>query len=179
MLIPILIQVRRKIERGSLVNDYPDFNALPAEVREGMDWAHYIDAHGLRMHYDKKADFGQADEYNGDPDMQYCATMIPEPFAKAAVGMFPERVELLTEAEWAEFYDSRAHAHEPEQHYDVETLQALVAKQALGIALTDSDRRALDPDDAAAGIRKNCARCWKDMKATRVIKVHPDFEVKE
>lgn len=178
-MIPILIQVRRKIERGSMVNDYPDFNSLPDEVREGMDWAHFIDAHGIQMHYDKVGGFGRRDEYNDDPGMQYCGTLVPEAFARAAVAAFPDRVELLSEADWAEFYDTRSHAHEPEEHYDVEVLQALAAKKALGIELSASDNAALDPNNPTAGIRKNMHRCWCDAKVERCVEVHADFAIKE
>jgi len=174
-LVPIRIKITRKMDRGQMANNYPDFNKLNENVRSGMDWAHFIDTYGYQMHYDRQSGFGEIDDYNDDPQCQYCATLVPEVFARSAVEMFPDRVELMNEDQWENFYDNRAHAHEPEEVYDVQVLQALAAKKVLGIALTDHDIKCLDPNCKESGIRKNEKRHWKSCKEKSCLNIHPDF----
>ena len=49
-LVPIKVKILLNEKRQ---HKFPDFNALPADVRQGMDWAHFIDAYGTGWHYDK------------------------------------------------------------------------------------------------------------------------------
>lgn len=159
-LVPIQVIIRRKRDNsGQPVNDYPDFNKIPEGIRGSLDWCHAIDHYGIGMHYSRDG-FGQGE----DPHSQICGTCVPDLFATTAVEMFPDRVKILSEADWEKFYDDDAHSHEPEENLDASTLQAIAAKKLLGIELTQSDRNALDPNHPAIGIQKNMRRFWKDAK---------------
>lgn len=157
-LVPIRILIKRKLnKRGGASNDYPDFNKLPEAVRGKMDWCHFVDHFGIGMHYSRDG-FGQGE----DPHSQVCATCVPADFAAAASAMYPDRVSVLSEEEWAKFYDDDAHSDESEELVSVEVLQALAAKKTLGLALSTSDQNALNPDHAAPGIQRNKRRFWRD-----------------
>lgn len=127
LLVALRIKIGRKFEGRQMVNSYPAFNSLPANVRGDMDWSHYIDQFTC-WHYDKKSGFGEQDDYNPSTQIQYGVFCVPPPFAEAALAAFPDTVEQLSEEEFVEFYDSRAHEHESEVRYDEGALNGLRAR---------------------------------------------------
>ena len=79
-LTAIKVKILRKKEGNRMVNDYPSFNDLAANVRGDMDWSCYIDAFGIGWHYDKISGFGETDAENTDPASQYAITAVPDAF---------------------------------------------------------------------------------------------------
>lgn len=127
-LVALRVKIgRAKDKQNRMMNSYPDFNKLPPEVRGGVDWCYYVDQY-TAWHYDKLSGFGEADDYNQDPDMQYGCFCVPKEFADAALAMFPNQVEQLEELDFEDFYDNRAHAHEVEMMYAPDVLNGLRAK---------------------------------------------------
>lgn len=173
-LVPLKIKIGLK-ENGHA--KYPAFNSIPSELRAGMDWAHYIDKQGTSWHYDKKC--GHDDHDDDSPcGMQWGVFAVPAAFAQAALGMFgptgtvePGLVTEITEAEFATFYNERAHAHEDSEQIDVPILQAIKAKQDLGLALTPEQTKALDPADPQPGLRTNAAKTFAGFKAKSGIRL--------
>jgi hypothetical protein len=87
--------------------------------------------------------------------MQWGVLMIPLEFASQAIAMFPDEVISLTQAECYDFYDNKAHAHEPDEILDNTVLEGIKAKQDLGIELTTAQLEALDPENDRKGICRN------------------------
>jgi hypothetical protein len=142
---------------------YPNFNALAAVQATGMDWAKYVDIHGLSWHYDKTSGH-QEDTPDSPWGQQWGVLIVPEEFASQAVAAFPDVCARLTEAGLEAFYDEKAHAHEQDERIDLPVLEGIRAKQAIGRPLTPQQEKALDPDDDTPGIRKNPKRKWQDFK---------------
>lgn len=141
---------------------YPNFNLIGSPIRKGMDWSHYIDTHGIGMHYDKTC--GHREESADSPFGQQWACMcVPADFANEAIAMFPNEVSIMTEAEFQDFYDNKAHAHEPDEHVDADVLTNIKAKEDVGVAVPEKVV-AIDPLDPARGIRKNLNKRWADFK---------------
>ncbi len=126
-LVALRIKIKRKFSGGQMQNDYPNFNALPDNVRDDMDWCCFIDQF-TSWHYDKKSGFGESDSYNPDERTQYGIFCVPQSFADAALLMFSDAVEQVNESDFTWFYDDRAHAHESELRYDAEVLSGLRAR---------------------------------------------------
>ncbi|MEX0701188.1 MAG: hypothetical protein WD069_03755 [Planctomycetales bacterium] len=173
-LLPIRVLLRQRAN-GHL--DWPDFNRLPPEVRQGLEWSRFIDRHGIGWHYDHVENIGKGTGHDT------ACTLVPAEFAEAAAATFPERVTLLDEAEFERFYDERAHAHEETEMLDKDVLQAILARVQLeekGIAPPPSAeilalrQKALDPNDPRRGIRKNPRRRWADAKAMLGVSVRAD-----
>ena len=167
LLVPLRIKIGRKIGKDDKGNDrpenaYPDFDGqISAATREGLSWPYYVDRYG-GWHYDKRSGFGEVDDYNPDPMMQFGVLTVPIAFAEAAVAAFPGTAEIIAEAEFEEFYDTRAHAHEAKEFIATEVLNALRAKygQPTGPLKPDEtwdpeDVNALDPEHPAPGIVRN------------------------
>ena len=174
-LVPIRIKITRGMRNGRMQNIYPNFNKIASNIRQGLDWSNYFDQFGLSWHYDRKSGFGDTDTYNSDPNVQYGCTCVPQDFADKAVEQFPGSVEQIKEVDFEKFYNEQAHAHEPEENYSTEVLQALSAKKDLGLALSAHDNRCLDPDDPCPGIVKNKNKTWKLHKSRRKCTIHPDL----
>lgn len=191
-----LVPIKVKIVRGpDGKHQYPAFNALAPDLRAHMDWAEFLDAHGIGWHYDKCSGFGESDAVNpqvapddehrnDDPSCWFGATCVPEPFAQAAAARFPALVTIISEESFERFYDGRAHLHEETEILDLQDLQKLQARLALEAmpnAPTKSPSETilklreemLDPDHPRRGIRKNPRRRWADWKATKRLTVHP------
>jgi hypothetical protein len=154
-LVPIVVKLYRRADGSA---DWPDFNHVDATLRQNMKWSHYIDAVGLSWHYDRIENLGSGHEFGR------AATCVPRDFADAAIALFPSLVEQMTEAEFETFYNERAHAHEPAIHDDAEVLQALAAKQTLGIEQDQDDLDALDPDNPKSGRRRNRRKTYAALK---------------
>jgi hypothetical protein len=104
---------------------------------------------------------------------------VPPDFAAEALALFPGVVHECTAAEFEAFYDNKAHAHEPEDIIDTDTLNGLAAQRGLMKSLgQDTDAldakitMALDPANKTEnGVRKNVNRRWADVKTARGITV--------
>lgn len=181
-LVPLKIVVGTKANGHY---DWPDFNSvLPAAAltdpndQNGprMDWAIFIDVHGGCMHYDKIQNIGKG------ADTEIAMMCVPAAFAVAADAAFPN-VEIVTEAELEQFFDTKSKVNMPEDFIDEERLNGLAARRSLLIlrgenqnskVIMDLDSEisdALDPDNTKPGVRKNLDRLWKDFKATREITI--------
>ena len=155
-------------ERGHAL--YPNFNQLQSVINSGMDWSNYVDTYGEGWHYDKKCGHKQEDE-TSLKGMQWGMLIVPKEFADEAVATFPQVCSVVNEAELEDFYDNRAHAHEPDERIDDVVLKGIEGKKILGKSLTPGQERALDPEDDTPGIRKNHRRYWKDYKAKQGVNI--------
>lgn len=140
---------------------YPDFNQVNINIRKGMDWAYYIDSFGIGMQYDKAC--GHKEEGNTPYGMQCCMIAVPEDFADAALTLFPDDLTELTSDEFEDFYNNKAHAHEPVEHVDKDVLEAIEQKEKLGLEVPEK-KDAIDVNSEARGIRKNHNKIWADKK---------------
>lgn len=164
-LVPLKVKIGLKNESGKKVHGFPDFNQLPAGVRDDMDWSYFIDKFG-GWHYDQLS--GHADDDPGDdsPQGQWNGMfLVPDNFAQAAVNAFPTQCEIVDETNAEVFYDERAHKRDPAIKEDVVTLQAIAAKRALLIPEDQEDLDALDPDHPAPGRRRNKRKTWTGYKS--------------
>jgi hypothetical protein len=147
---------------------YPDFNQVSLANRNGMDWSKFVDAFGIGMQYDK--DCGHKEEAAHSPHgEQCCVVAVPEAFAVEAMSKLPGLVR-LTEAEFIDFYDNKAHAHEEDDFTDTDTLNAIAAKEAAGLAVPEKGK-AFDRNDKAYGVRKNHNKRWADFKKKSGVEV--------
>jgi hypothetical protein len=166
-LVPIKIKIGLK---GNGYAKYPDFGSLNCVKSSGLDWSSYVDVQGTGWHYDKRC--GHKEEDSTSPfGIQWGVLIIPKVFADEATAMFPGEVVRLTEAELTTFYDTRSHAHEPDEEIDNTILQAIKVKQDLNLPLTPEQESALDPTTETRGIRKNKRKKWIDYKKLKGIKI--------
>jgi hypothetical protein len=158
--------------------DYPNFNLISSATRQGMDWAKYIDAHGNGMHYDKTC--GHKEDSAESPyGHQFCCLCVPKAFADEALALFPDKVRELTEVEFEDFHDNKAHAHESDENIATDVLNGLNARRTLMKALAQDTAqldvkiaKALDPlDKTEQGVLKNDNRLWADSKAVKGIEL--------
>lgn len=178
-LVPLKVRIGLKFSDGRRTHDFPNFNMIPSRLRDGMDWSHYIDQFG-GWHYDKQAGHQDDDPDNDSPRGTWIGMLlVPEDFALEAVKMFPDRIEILDEGKCAEFYNNRAHAHEPEIHEDVEVLQAIATRKQLenargaapDIQQEKLDEDALDPDKPQRGRRRNKKKFFDSYKKVMGISI--------
>jgi len=165
-----------KVKIGLNVNGsakYPSFNNLPVVKAAGMDWAKYVDTQGLGWHYDKTS--GHQDETADSPrGQQYGVLIIPEQFAVEAEAAFPSECTRINEIELQDFYETKAHAHEPDDNIDeqvINSLQATLnlmektgAKPAELTAMKAKIKNAMNPNHQEPGIKRNKRKKWVDMK---------------
>lgn len=159
-LTPIKVIIRLKSNGHA---KYPDFNLLTVVQASGMDWARYIDNYGLGWHYDKTCGHKE-DTIESPIGTQLGVLIIPEEFAEEAIEEFPEDCFGMTEVELEDFYNNKAHSHEPDEVFDMSVLEGIQVKHSLGIPLTTQQQDAIDPDKDVPGIRKNKKRYWADFK---------------
>ena len=153
---------------------YPDFNQLQVVKDMNMDWAKYVDTHGLGWHYDKTS--GHKDDTDDSPfGQQWGCLVVPAAFATQAVAMFPDDCEIIDDTAFGKFHDEKAHAHEPDELIDKTILDGIKVKQDLGLELTATQTKALDPEDDTPGIRMNVTKTWAGRKA----KLRVELEVPE
>ncbi len=154
--------------------DYPNFNLISSQARKGMDWSKYLDAHGGGMHYDKTC--GHKEIAIDSPyGHQCCCMCVPQDFATEALSLFPDKVVAITPAEFETFHDVKAHAHEPDENVDTDTLNGLSAQRSLKVAVgqdvTALDAqivKALDPaDETEPGVKVNKKKKWAFVKLTQ------------
>ena len=136
----------------------------------GLDWARYVDVHGLGWHYDKTS--GHKEDSQDSPlGTQIGTLVVSEEFANEAITMFPDTCSELDEEEFEDFYDNKAHSHEPDEVFDLPVLEGIQAKISLGLPLTIQQQEAIDSNSNTPGIRKNKKRFWKDMKKDTGVKI--------
>lgn len=169
-LVPIRIKVNRGLtNKGMKIALYPRFNDLKPEVRESMDWCHYIDFRGIGMHYDRVNSIGRGN------DFEYAYTCVPREFAEAAAKAFQGDVTIITEQEFKEFYD-RAHINDDIEIIDTEVVQGILARIQLeklnlnempnpSSEILAARSKCLDPNcQDKRGIRKNPRKTWELLK---------------
>jgi hypothetical protein len=175
-LVPLKVKILRRAKfdvngTESMGMDYPTFNSLPMETRENLDWCNYVDKYG-GWHYDKKSKLGQSDDVVTDKEVQYGCILVKKNFAQEAVKEWPNRVKILSEEEFEDFYDNRAHAGEPDEVINNSIVNAVLAKDKAGVKLTKKDKDAMDPESDVPGITKNKRKKWatnkKDIKIVGV-----------
>lgn len=177
-MVPIKVILHPVFRNNRLEVNYPDFNRIDSSIRKDMPWSHYIDKIGIGWHYDKVENIGLGN------DTGACCTLVEKDFADAAVNLFPDVVQIMSESEWESFYDARSHVRDPEEFLDTETLQGILArieleeKQAApppSQSILDRRAKALDPSDTTTpGIRKNENKTWQGLKGRVKITIHPD-----
>lgn len=175
-LIPLRVKIGLKRDRrNGNVHAYPDFNQLSAVQQSGLDWSAYIDQFG-GWHYDSVAGHIDDDPTNDSPRGVWLGMLlVPEAFANAAVELFPDQCQILTEQQAERFYEDRVTVDQPENHEDVEALQAIAARltieKELGITPSNEEKQrrrdALDPTKKQRGLTKNEMKRWTDYKAKR------------
>jgi hypothetical protein len=167
-LVPLKVKIGLKNGGG---HQFPNFNALSSGLRDGMDWSHYVDKFG-GWHYDKVAGHHDDDTENDSPPGTWIGMlMVPEDFALAAVAAFPATCCVCAESVCADFYNNRAHKHEPAIKEDKEVLQAIQAKRSLGVEEDQGDIDAMNPEHPAMGRRRNKLNTFEDFKAQKGITV--------
>jgi hypothetical protein len=152
---------------------------LDARLRDHADWSIFVDKFGGWM-YDKEAGHSDHDPVDvGDdrfdsPNGTWLGMLlVPEDFANAAVKMFPTQCEIIDEAKAECFYEVRCAAHQPAVHEDVEVLQAMAAKKALGQLDAEGEEfvTAMDADHPSRGRRVNKMKTWAGMKEKRGVTI--------
>lgn len=144
-------------------HQYPDFGQLATVRGSGLDWSRYVDLHGEGWHYDNVS--GHRDDDADSPfGHQFGMLLVPVEFAEQAAEKFPGVVTRLSEAECKAFYETRVTVHVPANIDDPGRLQAIAAKRQLGMAETQDDIDALDPDNPSPGITKNPRKTWAGFK---------------
>lgn len=161
---------------------YPNFNLISSETRKGMDWSKYVDVHGSSVHYDKTSGH-KAESIDSPYGHQICAICVPQDFVTEALLLFPDTVTAITPTEFETFYDNKAHAQEPDERVETNTLNGLNSQRQLMIATekTPADTaniaaldvkiaKALDPNDKnEPGVIKNDNKKWADAKINKGI----------
>ncbi len=170
-LVPIKVRIGLRSNKGKLEHDHPEFNKLPEELRDGLDWSHYVDKFGGWL-YDRVSGHPTHDPDNDSPQGIWLGMLlVPEEFANAAIDEFPDQVSQMSEPECVEFYENRCTVNRPEIQDDVEVLQAIAAKRAAGVDVDDDDVHALDPDHPARGRRRNKTKTFAGYKQKRNITI--------
>ena len=165
-LIPIMVLLYRRKGEGA---DWPNLNAIDSAVRGGQPWSKYIDSAGIGWLYDKVSNLGTGADHGT------ACTLVPKPFADAAVAAYPDLISTMTEDEFEDFYDNRSTVNQPTETLDTEVLQGIAARVQLekdGVAPAPSAEivaaraKCLDPAEKDyRGIRKNLKKKWVDAKA--------------
>ena len=166
-LVPMKVIIRLNNEGQAL---YPNFNTLNIVQASGLDWARYIDVHGLGWHYDKTS--GHKEESIDSPfGTQQGVLIVPKTFVEEAVIAFPLDCISINEVELEDFYNNKSHVNEPDELFDMSILEGIRVKNELGIALTQQQQNAIDPQNNTPGIKKNKKRFWNDYKQETCVKI--------
>lgn len=160
-LVPIKIKICAKMVNNQRQADWPKLNKISSDIRKEMGWSVFIDMHGIGLHYDKVSNLGTG------ADCGWACTCVPKDFAEAAVAVAGDKVQIIDEAAFEDFYDNRSHVNEPAIKIDSERLVGLKAAIDLGIIdKTDPEYlKAVDPNCDCPGYCKNKHKTWQDCKA--------------
>lgn len=168
MLVAIRVKIGLKSDGKKRFHSYPPFNEIPKDLRDGMDWSHFVDLHG-GWHYDC---CGHDEEDTESPrGVQFGMLLVPEDFANEAVNRWPEQCSILNQQQAAKFYEDRVTVNQPDVTEDLDVLQVIAAKRQAGLQEDDSDREALDPNNPKRGRRKNETKKFADMLKKRGLKL--------
>jgi hypothetical protein len=173
--VPILVKIGLKTgPSGSQVHDFPDWTVLPLaqngptrDEREALAASHQI----VKWHHDNV--FGHADDAPDSPIGTWLGTMVvSEQFADEVVAMLPDKVSVMTEAEFKTFYETRCMIAVPTHKHDTDVLHGLKLERELramlGQSATDVDARialALDPTTKVPGVREQRLVKFDNLKA--------------
>lgn len=172
-LVPIKVKIGLKPNGHA---KYPNFNTLQCVIDAGIDWSNYVDTYGLGWHYDKTS--GHKEDTLDSPfGQQWGVLIIPKEFATEALITFPLDITELTEIELEDFYNNKAHAHEPDEKFNTDILAGIKLKQDLSIALTQNQIDALDPNNNIPGIMKNKKKIWVDYKILKGVNIIDTKEI--
>lgn len=171
-LIPIKVKIKYGLVNGEMRHIFPSFNEITAENRGNMDWSYFIDSHGTGWHYDHFSGIGEIDAVNPDSDVWFGCTCVPKPFADEAASKFPGDVQVLTEVEFEDFFNNRAHKHEADNVVDKEVLASIKVREDLGMNVAAEKAKAIDPNDPYPGVNKNLKKTWKDYKKKVGLTIH-------
>lgn len=143
--------------------DHPDWPSLPLRDAESHIFGGWK--------YDKTCGHKE-DSVDSPLGMQWGCLTVSEAFAMAAEKMWPNLITRLTEEEYEDFWNNKAHAHLPENNHNLQILQGLQIERdlrdKLGQPLTEIDKKikkAIDPDDSEPGIKRNDQKFWQGAKA--------------
>ena len=168
MLVPLKVKIGLKADRRRRTHAYPPFNEIPEELRDGMDWCHFVDQYG-GWHYDT---IGHDEEDSESPrGVWFGMLLVPEAFANEAVTRWPEQCSILGEAQATQFYEGRVTINEPEIIEDLEALQIIAAKRQAGIPEDESDIAALSLDNPRRGRTRNRRKKFADMLAMKGLRL--------
>lgn len=160
---------------------FPPFNDLPIVQDSGIDWAYWVDMHGMGWCYDKVT--GHKDHTTESPFGEWHGCLlVPQQFVTEALAEFPSVCSAMTEVEYQDFYDNKAMVRLPENTYDEQAVASIDREVVHLQELSDAEAgnqskkdavtaakakrsKALDPDDDTPGMRKNHKRYWVDHKA--------------
>ena len=155
--------------------DHPDWSKLPLAIA-GDDPTNHMAGGWV---YDKVSGHNESTP-DSPRGQQFGMLFVSEQFANEAVATFPTTiVKVTSEADVRTFVETRATAHMPEYNMDVDQLTALKLELDLAEAAGKPPPvineikiridKALDPDDATPGKRKQKGKAWADIKAERGI----------
>jgi len=162
-LVPIKVKIGLRADNRTA--DHPQWDLLPSYTEETAAAAMVGG-----WQYDKTSGHREvsADSPYGQ---QWGVLLVTEAFALEAVATFPTLVTILSEAELEDFWDNKAHAHQPDHRRDDAELQALrdelALKKELRVPYGETQialAKALDPDNPSPGVVKNKMKKWQDAK---------------
>lgn len=149
---------------------YPNLNLIDSGIRKNLDWSIYLDKHGIGLHGDKTCGHKEDGGVESPHGQQWLCTCVPADFANAAADMFPTEVSIISEVDFEDFYDNKAHAHESSERVDTDIIDAIKAKKDLGLPVPE-ETDAMNPDHPARGIRKNTNKTWTGFKAEAKVEI--------
>lgn len=173
-LIPIRVKIRhgKHPETGKTQHLYPDFNSLPAAVRDDMDWSEYIDIAGTGWMYDKVCGHYETDAESPETGVWIGCIGVPKPFADAADAAFAD-VEVINETTLEDFYNNRHAVKFAEVEVDDRAIAYVNELRAQGVTETDPRiAKAIDPDDQTPGLSRNKKKTWALRKQTEGLEIH-------
>lgn len=174
-LVPMLIKIGLKAEKGQSVNDYPDFNKLQCVIDSGLDWSYYLDVYGTGWHYDHSCghagERADGDKFDSPHGKWMGLVLVPEIFGQEAEAMFPEVIDALTEEEAEDFYDHKHSVRIPDQTIDDKIIAAIAVRQNAGLTLSQKELDAIDPEKSQPGIVDNPMKTFVGMKAKKDLTV--------
>jgi len=168
------LRIRIGLRPGGREADHPNWNVVPLPHvgqlhGDGTNPDDYV--HGS-WHYDSCC--GHQDSTPDSPiGMQWGVRLVTPAFAQAAIASLGAEYQasILSEADWEAFYDNHCRGHMPENRANMPVLEALKLELDLRTALGEDTtalkakiKKALDPDDAEPGFRRDLERHWQGFK---------------
>ena len=169
-----LVRIRVKIGlRANGHADHPDWSKVPMCFTSD-DMRKYCPQSWL---YDKVSGH-QTETLDSPIGQQFGYLLGTRAFVDQAIATFPELITELTEAEFETIFNTRVMGHIPENKYDQQVLAGLQIELSLKEAIAQDTTalkvkiaKAIDPEDAEAGIKKNKEKKWSDFKVNKGIEI--------